>query len=205
MDDISAAISQVLGDPEKMRQIQSIAASLGLGGSDDAPASAPAPAAQAPESALNGLLGSLGIGGNAPQAAQNGSSGSGFDVGGLAGLLRSSNPDSAGGAIPGGFDMGVLLKLQQAMANISTNRSNIDLLMALKPRLSEPRAKKVDDAIRVMQVVQFLPLLKETGLFGQMDSILGGLGSLGGGLGGMLGNLGGGLNGLLNNLTGRKI
>jgi hypothetical protein len=33
----------------------------------------------------------------------------------------------------------------------------------------------VDDAIRVMQLIQFLPLVKESGLFGEMDQILGGL------------------------------
>ena len=79
--------------------------------------------------------------------------------------------------------------------------------MALKPRLSEARSKKVDDAIRVMQIIQFLPLLKETGLFGQMDGVLGslaGLGNPGGGMGGILGNLTGGLGSLLGNLTGRR-
>ena len=103
--------------------------------------------------------------------------------------------------------MGVLMKLQQAMANVATNRSNIELLLALKPRLSEERAKKVDDAIRVMQIVQFLPLIKETGLFGQMDGVLGSLTGLGGGgsnAGGLLGNLGGGLNSLLGGLMGRR-
>jgi hypothetical protein len=215
MDDLSATISQVLSDPEKVRQIQSIAASLGLGGPEGERSVPKNPQSEPPPSsgggldlsALNGLLGSLGGrlgGGNTtPQIPLQNNNGSGFDVGGLAGLLRSGNPDG-GASGSGGFDMGVLLKLQQAMANLSVNRSNIDLLVALKPRLSEPRAKKIDDAIRVMQIVQFLPLLKETGLFGQMDSILGGLGGSSGGVGNLLGNLLGGGAGLLGNLIGRK-
>jgi hypothetical protein len=248
MDDISAAISQVLSDPEKMRQVQSLASSLGLGGDGqgDARAGSNLPATQNTAaaggslpasgggvdlSALGGLLSSLGIGGGNTSAGNTspadllsglsgisgltntGASqapGSTFDVGGLAGLLRSGSSASDTQSASGGFDMGVLLKLQQAMANLATNRSNIELLLALKPRLSDVRAKKIDDAIRVMQIIHFLPLLKETGLFGQMDGILGSLGNLGGfgnlsgGLGGILGNLSGGLGGLLGNLTGRR-
>jgi hypothetical protein len=69
------------------------------------------------------------------------------------------------------------MKLTQAMASVQQNRQNIDLLLALKPRLKPERAKKVDDAIRVMQLIQFLPLIKESGLFGEMDEILGGIAS----------------------------
>ena len=239
MDDISAAISQVLSDPEKMRQVQSLASSLGLSSEGQGQSSAAQSSAvqnpiagggtSAPSgggvdlSALGGLLSNLGIGSSTPANASpadllsNLTSGesravsqavnNSFDVGGLAGLLRSGSQNSAQSAGNGGFDMGTLFKLQQAMANLATNRSNIELLMALKPRLSEARSKKVDDAIRIMQIVQFLPLLKETGLFGQMDGVLGnlaGLGNLGGSMGGILGNLTGGLGSLLGNLTGRR-
>ena len=42
---------------------------------------------------------------------------------------------------------------------------NIDLLRAMRPLLSPRRARKVDDAIRIMQLIQLLPALKESGLF----------------------------------------
>ena len=74
------------------------------------------------------------------------------------------------------------------------NRANVDLLLALKPRLKEHRAKKIDDAIRVMQLIQFLPLLKESGLFGDLE----------GGLGGLVGGLGDGISGALNGLLGGR-
>ena len=38
--------------------------------------------------------------------------------------------------------------------------------MALKPHLSEERSKKVDDAVKIMQLIKLLPLIKESGLFG---------------------------------------
>lgn len=78
------------------------------------------------------------------------------------------------------------------MSTVGSNRSNIELLMALKPRLSAQRAKKVDDAVRVMQLIQFLPLLKESGLFGEDK----------GGLGSLLNDLGGGVNHMLGGLFG---
>ena len=35
----------------------------------------------------------------------------------------------------------------------------------MRPLLSPRRARKVDDAIRIMQLIQLLPALKESGLF----------------------------------------
>ena len=55
------------------------------------------------------------------------------------------------------IDPSLLLKLQPS--------PGVELLRALRPLLSEKRAKKVDDAVRIMQLVQLLPTLKEIGLF----------------------------------------
>lgn len=317
MDDLSALISQVLNDPEKLKQLQSVASSLGINAnSDNSANTAPPPSAQQPSqapdlsgllnllranedsggnnsnnsspdlSAIANLLGSAGGGGNnnnnnsntpdlsyllnllrengdsgggnnsgasnnnnnnsspdlsaitnllgnaggggnnnsnnsspdlsaianllggaksgggmpdlsslsnilssftqgATQSSDN--AGNGFDVSSLTSMLKSGNPEpqeqQQGG---GGIDINTILKLQQAMANVQANKSSIDMLLALKPRLSERRSKKVDDAIRIMQVIQFLPLIKESGLFGQMDSFLGGMG---GGFGNIINNI----------------
>ena len=56
--------------------------------------------------------------------------------------------------------------IQKVMQLFSQSNPKIDFLRALRPLLSEQRAKKIDDAIRVMQLVQALPLLKESGIFG---------------------------------------
>lgn len=208
MDDLSSMLQQVLDDPESMKQIQAVAESLGLGGDAPQPQeqpSAPSDAGQEKD-ALSSLLSGL-AGGSS--AAQNGSP----DLGALSGLVsglagKSTAKDNGLGALAGligggqktpstespslPFDVGTLVKLQKAMSTVGSNRSNIELLMALKPRLSPQRAKKVDDAVRVMQLIQFLPLLKESGLFGDDK----------GGLGSLLNGLGDGVNQMLGGLFG---
>ena len=39
------------------------------------------------------------------------------------------------------------------------------LLRALRPLLGESRQKKVDEAIRILQMLRLLPLLKDSGVF----------------------------------------
>ena len=63
------------------------------------------------------------------------------------------------------IDPSLLLKLQSAMQSLSHPSPSVELLRALRPLLSAKRAKKVDDAVRIMQLVQLLPTLKEIGLF----------------------------------------
>ena len=55
--------------------------------------------------------------------------------------------------------MGILQQLK--------NRGNDDrsqLLLALKPHLSTPRREKVDTAIKLLKIIDILPLLKDSGL-----------------------------------------
>jgi hypothetical protein len=61
--------------------------------------------------------------------------------------------------------MDTILKIQRTMQALSRSNPNIDLLRAMRPLLSPRRARKVDDAIRIMQLIQLLPALKESGLF----------------------------------------
>ena len=65
-----------------------------------------------------------------------------------------------------GLDLNLIVQIQKAMQALSASSRNVELLRTLKPHLSEARAKKVDDAIRVMQLIQLLPMLKESGIFG---------------------------------------
>lgn len=68
------------------------------------------------------------------------------------------------------FDVGTMMKIQKAMSAFSASNKNVELLKALKPHFGEDRQKKVDDAIKVMQLINMLPLLKESGLFGVLGN-----------------------------------
>ena len=68
------------------------------------------------------------------------------------------------------LDLGSIMMLQKAMAMFKDEDDNTRLLRALRPHFSEERGKKVDDAIRILQLIRLLPLVKEMGL----GSIFGG-------------------------------
>ena len=149
-------------------------------------------------SALSGILGGL-TGGGEKKAGSPASGVSALTTM-LGGNDGSGGTGSSGGLL--GMNMDMLLKFQQAMSGISANAGNVRLMMALKGQLKDQaRINKVDDAVKVMQIVQFLPILKESGIFGKFDEILGGL-NLGGLLGGGQSGSGGGLGSILSGLTG---
>ena len=69
------------------------------------------------------------------------------------------------------IDMNTLMMMQRAISVMGQEDKNTELLRALKPHFSSERAKKVDDAIRIMQLIKLLPLAKEMGL---LDRLTGG-------------------------------
>ena len=79
--------------------------------------------------------------------------------------LLSTLQGSTSGANAPAISMDTILKIQRTMQALSRSNPNIDLLRAMRPLLSPRRARKVDDAIRIMQLIQLLPALKESGLF----------------------------------------
>ena len=126
---------------------------------------------------LSGLMQMLsqfrsGSGAAAPQAPSPAAASPGLDPSALMGMLQNlsagqQNTPSAPspGGVPPGLDLNLIVQIQKAMQALSASSRNVELLRTLKPHLSEARAKKVDDAIRVMQLIQLLPALKESGLF----------------------------------------
>ena len=44
------------------------------------------------------------------------------------------------------------------------NDPRTNLLNALKPHLSEPRREKVDTAIKILKVIELLPLMRDSGI-----------------------------------------
>lgn len=99
-------------------------------------------------------------------AAQNGTNSAGQAQQGpdLSSLLSALQGSPSGANAPA-ISMDTILKIQRTMQALSRSNPNIDLLRAMRPLLSPRRARKVDDAIRIMQLIQLLPALKESGLF----------------------------------------
>lgn len=108
-------------------------------------------------------------------ALNNNTSSEGPDLSSLAGLLgnmqnsSSSNEENKSSSILdglGGLDINMLMKIQQLLSSTPKNDKNTALIRALKPHLKKERQGRADEAIRMMQLLQMLPLLKESGLFG---------------------------------------
>ncbi len=141
MDDISSRINQILSDPQSMQQLQNLAQSLGLAAPAET-ASTPPPVPPVPEN--------------------------NFDMNQLGALLSQLGVGQQQTPSPPSIDMNSILQIQKAMQIFANGNKNIELLRSLRPLLSEKRQKKVDDAVRIMQLIQMLPMLKESGIFGTL-------------------------------------
>ena len=57
-----------------------------------------------------------------------------------------------------------IMKVMNALKQ-ETNDSRANLLLSIRPHLSEHRQKRVDDAVKILKLIQILPLVKDAGLF----------------------------------------
>lgn len=67
------------------------------------------------------------------------------------------------GSLLGASEMQTIISLIGKL-NSGGEDSRTKLLTALKPHLSEPRREKVDTAIKILRMLELLPLLKESGI-----------------------------------------
>lgn len=136
MDDLAAKIGELLNNPEAMERIKNMASMFGAaGGPSGEKASAP-PAAPAPPS-------------DAVPAVPD--------------VPAVPNPP----AVPG-MDADMLKTMMKIAPMLSRFRQEDDstrLLRALRPFLSPEKRKKLDEAIRLMQFVRMIPLIKSSGIF----------------------------------------
>jgi len=63
-----------------------------------------------------------------------------------------------------GFDFASLMKLQGLFGAFNQNDKNTDLLLALKPHLSDEKAAKTDKAVKLLKVLALWSVIKESGL-----------------------------------------
>lgn len=103
-------------------------------GGDSTPEASPAPVTQAPANPL-GALGSLG---------------------GLGGLL--------GGSTASPELLQSVTKLLPLLSQFQQEDESTRFLRALRPLLGEERRRKLDESIRILQMLRLLPLLKSEGI-----------------------------------------
>ena len=60
--------------------------------------------------------------------------------------------------------MGKIMNVMSVLKSNNKDDKNTKLLLALKPHLSQTRAKRVDKAISILKIIKVLPLLQESGL-----------------------------------------
>lgn len=150
MDDLNQQINQILSDPQSMQQLQSMASALGL-----TSAAPPEPQTNPPQS------GNSQTGGPQP---------GGLDPSALAGLLGSLGGGAAAPMAPAAPAASpeliqTVTKLAPLLSQVNREDDSTRLLRALRPLLGEARQKKLDEAIKILQMMRLLPLLKESGVF----------------------------------------
>lgn len=62
-----------------------------------------------------------------------------------------------------GVDIGNIINIISKF-NSSSNDDNIKLIEALRPHLSSRRQERADSAVKILRLLQILPLIKESGI-----------------------------------------
>ncbi len=76
----------------------------------------------------------------------------------------TSNPlGGLGGITPEALQL--VTRIAPLLSKVNQEDDASRLLRALRPLLSAARQKKLDEAIRILQLMRLLPLLRESGLF----------------------------------------
>ncbi len=76
---------------------------------------------------------------------------------------EESKSEDTGASFLDGFDIGKMMSILEKIGN-RENDNRTRLLLALKPNLSERRRAKVDSAVKLLKLIEALPLLKQAGI-----------------------------------------
>ncbi|HJB26912.1 MAG TPA: hypothetical protein H9662_09955 [Firmicutes bacterium] len=157
MDDLTNQLNAFLSSEDGMQKLQQLASALSSSGGNQ------------------GEGNSQG-GGGSPSPPQNGQGNNMPDLSGLMSMLSNSGLGSAAGSQNhsgeaasnplAGLDVGMIMKIQQALSAYNQDDKNTVLLKSLKPHLRPERQGRVDEALKLMKLVSLLPLFVQSGLFG---------------------------------------
>ncbi len=155
MEEISAALGNILSDPAKLEQLRQAAQSLGL-----------APPLEGQATPAAGATGTETTQGQTGTPSGQTGEAAGGATGEPAPTLEEATPRSSTGA------MDTLSKLSELLQSCSQPDKNEELLRTLRPHFSPQRASRIDDAIRIMQLCRLWPALRESGLLGDLGALL---------------------------------
>lgn len=63
-------------------------------------------------------------------------------------------------------DIGAIMTLAGKLKEAGGDDDNIRFLMALRPLLSEEKQPKIDKAVKILKLINLLPVIKDSGLLG---------------------------------------
>lgn len=78
----------------------------------------------------------------------------------MAALAPQPNADS------GMPDIGALMSLAGMLKNAGGSDDNINFLIALRPLLNDDKKQRIDRAVKILKLINLLPVLKESGILG---------------------------------------
>ena len=99
---------------------------------------------------------------NSPPSSEN----SGGGLAELSALLGGNAQNDNSNSSTGGIDPAMMLKLGSVISAATQNDDSINLLLALKPMVSEQKQAKIDRVISIFRLLAAYPALKESGLLG---------------------------------------
>lgn len=150
MEDLMSKLQNVLNDEESMKQIKDLAGMLGneLTENTQPPQSPAQPVGSSQNSTpdfsqlLANLSGTLG-GQNNPQPQPT---------------QTNNSP----------IDVQKIMQLTSVISQANKSDKNVELLLALKPLLKEENQVKIDRLIKIFKLFAIYPVLKESGLLGEI-------------------------------------
>ncbi len=80
---------------------------------------------------------------------------------------KEEPPDDSVFGIPDSNELMNIMSIVSKL-NAKNDDARTNLLSALKPHLSEPKREKVDTAIKILRLLELLPVLKESGVLGKL-------------------------------------
>lgn len=85
-------------------------------------------------------------------------------------LNKSPEPEPPKADLNGLADIGDITQIMGLVSRLQSQNDDprAALLSALKPHLSEAKQEKVDTAIKILRLLDLLPLIKESGILGKL-------------------------------------